>query len=400
MTFPILALAVAALTSELDVTVLRSERFAEAKFGLRDRIFIVQDAWELERCRRLLPDFPPIDIRTEHAVIVPSWRWRRREIESIESEGDDLVVRIKQSPRPRPGTITTTDYVPPDLFVAKAPVCGGTVRFLINDRLDHVVLRGDALAARTTDLLADLLAWKSGRRWTAEEWLARYRYEYRNKLDGEELDDALTVFRRDYTERRCRVILKELAQLQDRTVTPRLVGVAAWLGPHDAMVGHLRQTLVALGGNETVRACELLLELENEQARLVAILALSDLSIPSTRPMAHAHLADSCDAAARTAKTLLHQLGLSVEDVAPITEAIEALERQAQAKGADCRAKWALANSLVSILEALGPEAESAIPLLTRLATGPPNCFSDQIRPKANDALAAISAGLVPGSAP
>jgi hypothetical protein len=384
-------LLAAAIAIEPRVETLRSVNYAESKFGLRDRLFVVQDAWELERCQRLLPTFPKINIETEHAVVVMSWRGRKRQIDSIEAEGDGFAVKIAQEP-PQPGKWSTTEYVPPDFLVCKIPACAGPVSFLINGTLDHTVLRGAALKARRVQLLADLRVWANGGQWTNEEWLARYRFEYRNDREGEKLDAALAQFRRGYSDRRCKSIVKELAELQDRDALPALAEVAAGLSLHDELAWPVQQAFVALGGGESIGACEDLLANDNPSARGVAMLVLEDLALPSTRALAHGHLADTYDPVARTALFLLYALGEAPEDVHPIVEAIGSLEAQALAGGVECRAKWALAHSLVGRLGKMGPDARDAVPVLKRLSDGPSNCFVDNLRPAADEALAAIQA--------
>lgn len=347
----------------------------EHRFGAKERMFLIEDQWEYDRCKLLLPKLPAIDVRKESLLVIMSWKSRARSLLTVESEGEAMVIRVQQQKSPR---WSSGPYYPPDFHVFKLPLWSGPVLFEVNDKPQFTILRGKALEERSAELWEEILRIHSG----GDATLQQIMDYYERRAPGMPKEEISRHISTDMKKHRSYVsaslnstLFRELIDIRARPTIPRIFDLIESMGPHDQAFNPAWQAVVGIGGPDVVDHCKKALSSWNPRSRHAAMLILRELGLPGTRPLAQAHLVDIQNrAVGRCAVDLLYRLGVTKGDIPAMVKALEEIsafhltplnERPKLNYSDD------LGHEIMVVLGSMGPEAEEALPVLEKLAENP-----------------------------
>jgi hypothetical protein len=345
----------------------------EFKLGPRDRMFLIEDQWEFDRCARFTPKLPHVDIQAESLLVIMSWDSKPRSVRSLKSAGDTLIVKVDQ------GMVLPTMegfYSAPRFRIYTIPAWPGPVRFEVNGVEKFTILRGKALEARSDELSEEALRIHSGgsptlrqmTRYYAPMWpmaseasaaeiIARNEGKYRESIGVQNL---LTM------------VVSNLVDIRAKPALPRMFALLESMGQDDPGYEPIVKGIVGIGGLELEDDCRKALTSWNPRSCHAAMWVLTDLALPDTRQIAYERLASLDDEEARGALNLLCRLGITKEDAPAMTTALADLDELYEVPP-EKRVKAAMylcdvVDSLVFQLGKLGPGAKEALPVLERRA--------------------------------
>jgi len=360
-----------------DVGPIDPIKEGETRFGGTDRMFLIEDQWELDRCTRLLPKLPKIDLRKESLLIIMSWKSMPRLLESVRAEGDTLVVRVTQA---RPAQSETLDYHPPTFLVFKIPAWPGPVRFDVNGKIQFTIPRGKALADKSSEIWDEILRIHSGGGATLNE---KVRYYKRYWLDMTEDEVRATIithekdkFRNLDLDKLYPLVFDDLIAIRATPAIPRIFELIQTMAPHDKALGPAIKALVAIGGPDAVEGCKKALLSTNTQSRRAAMGILATFALPETRQLARDKLIDRDDHVSVAAFMLLQNIGIGKVDVPAMIKGLEGAKAYYMSPG-DFPEKrpygytGELPRRLIYSFGELGPSARDALPILKEVASEP-----------------------------
>jgi hypothetical protein len=385
--------------SKEEVLTLDCVNEGEYRLGAYERIFLIEDQWEFDRYKLLIPKLPIVNFATDSLLVVAGWDSRLRSIHTVRSDDDTLVISIKQNPPSR----NETGMSRAKFQIVRLPAWDGPVRFEINNKEAFTVLRGDNLKTRVDELWNEILRIRSGGRPTLDQLLGYYRKQWAESIDESELRKTVIGLQKKrpsidpqplYYE-----LFSKLIDLRAINAVPRifsLIDTMDTMGMNDEAFDPAWKTLVAIGGPDVVTGCRQALLSRNPQSRGAAILVLRDLGLPETRDVAYAHLAGPDIQVARCSLDLLKNIGLTKQDVPILVQAIQDLESRMfdPSRGEKSKIVGTASSedigSLIYTIGTLGPEASDAIPVLEQLASHPRFPLSKTLQKYAQDALTKI----------
>jgi hypothetical protein len=361
-----------------DVGPIEPIKEGEFRFGGTDRMFLVEDQWEFDRCTRLLPKLPKVELqKKESLLIIMSWKSMPRLLDSVRAEGDTLVVRVTQA---RPARSETLDYHPPTFLIFKIPAWPGPVRFDVNGKIQFTIPRGKALADKSSEIWEEILRIHSGGGGTLSE---KVRYYKRYWLDMTEDEVRTTIithekdkFRNLDLDKLYPLVFDDLIAIRATPAIPRIFELIQTMAPHDKALGPAKGALVAIGGPDVVEGCKKALVSTNTQSRRAAMGILATFALPETRQLARDKLIDRDDHVSVTAFMLLQNIGIGKVDVPAMVKGLEGAKAYYMSPG-DFPEKrpygynGELPRRLIFSFGELGPSARDALPILKEVASEP-----------------------------
>ncbi|WP_428305037.1 HEAT repeat domain-containing protein [Lacipirellula sp.] len=298
------------------------------RLGGTDRMFLIEDDWEWERCRLLIPKLPEINLKSNSLIVLTSWHGSERTLDAVAIAGDSLVIAITQE-IPEVG-IKTGMWNAPRFFVASFPKWEGNVEFVVNDKLAFTLLRGKSLEEFTYKTWEDFLRLHSGGR-PGGGLLRRYWKQQSPTMSDEQFMEKMKSFRMVNPEPFYRLFMRDLVDTQARGALPGLFALFEAMGDHDKAFTPAWQAAVAIGGADLVEHCRTALKSPNRRSRHAAMLILKSLGLPDTREIAYSHFADSESWMAAQALELLRAIGPNPEDEKHMVDALKKLATMAVA---------------------------------------------------------------------
>jgi hypothetical protein len=310
-----------------ELGAIEAIREGEHRLGAIDRMFLIEDQWELDRCASLLPKLPKVDLKAESLLVITSWKYTARTLKGVQPEGDTLAIKIDQA---KPPAAIADSYHPPKFLVFKIPTWHGPVRFEVNGEPSFTIPRGEALVRQSEEVWEEILRIHSGGRPKPEQ-IVRY-YKLRSPDASEqEIKRVFITDKRKYLAFNSALLypmlFRDLIDVRARPVIPRIFDLIESMGQHDNAFEPAFKAVVGIGGPDVLDHCKKGLKSWNPRSRHAAMLILRDLSLPDSRPLAHEHLGDVQQEVARCALDLLHHIGTTKEDVPAMIRALEEIER-------------------------------------------------------------------------
>ncbi|QDT74557.1 HEAT repeat domain-containing protein [Lacipirellula limnantheis] len=292
------------------------------RLGNINRIFLIEDDWELERCRLLIPKLPENNPPTKSLLVVTSWPNSARTLDTVSVDGDALVIAITQ--KKQENYIRSGMGDGPRFIVVGLPRWNGPVKILVNGELAFTILRGEALEEFTYKTWEDFLRLHSGGRPTGG-LLRRYWKQQWPTITDDQVVEKMKQFRMVNPEPFYRVFMSDLVDTRARGVLPKLFTLFDAMGDHDKAFTPAWQAAVAIGGPDLVAHCCKALESPNLRSRHAAMLILKTLGLPDTRDVAYQHLADSESWMAVQALMMLQVIGPASDDAEHMVDALRKL---------------------------------------------------------------------------
>jgi hypothetical protein len=350
----------------------------EFRLGEYGRMFLIENQWEWDRCKRVVPELPKIDLEQQSLLAIVAGAKQKRTFESANADNEQLVVAVQQPPRPR---FETLDYHPPKLIVVGIPAWRGPVRFDLNGHPQFTILRGQALEQKVDEIWEEILRLHSGGHVSDENYIRYFQQRRPEPLTEDEIRRVKTQYWQKMKSRSApeasmmySILFRDLAQLQAKPVTPRIWKLIDSMGQFDKAFDPAWKTLVAIGGSEVEVGCRTALKSENPRSRSAAALVLRDLAAPDTRIDAHHMLATGDGQLVRLGGELLRRIGFAQHDVLPMLTAIERIENETikndRAYSTISHFSIEDIDSMIFALGSLGQTAEKALPTLERIAEG------------------------------
>jgi hypothetical protein len=348
---------------------------AEHLLGGHNRIFLIEDEWEHERCSRVLPKLPTVDLRSESLLVIMSWKSMPRTFTAAEVDQGTLAIKIAEAEPPK---VSNGSYEQPDFLVFKLPLWNGPVRVVINDKPSFTIQRGEQSERISTEIWEEILRVHSGGRPTTDQMVRHYKRMWRKMPDSEIRKRVLTEKKlADYVEPRAvyEILFRDLVDLRAKSITPRIFELIDTMGRHDEAFGPACTAIVGIGGSDLLGRCKDAFKSWNPRSHHAAIIILKTLSIPESRTFAYEHLADVNESVGRGSLDLLYRLGMTKGDVPHLVAALEKVEKYyvSWAKGEVKDQYFAgdVAPSIIYALGDLGPEAKEALPAIHRFEKYP-----------------------------
>jgi hypothetical protein len=356
---------------------IQAVKDAEHRIGGTDRIFLIEDDWELMRCSQLLPKLPKIDTKKESCLVVMSWKHAPRTLLSIESENETLIVKLAEG---KPPLRETRESYPPNWFVYKLPAWKGPVRIEISGEPCFTILRGAAAIERSNEIWEEILRLHSGDRPTLPEQVRRYKKLWRDaseqEIKGRLMKDKDRMLREEvapYYD----ILFRDLVDIRAKPAIPRIFALIESMGKFDKALGPASGALVGIGGPEVVEQCKAAMKSWNPRLRTTATGILATIATLDMREMAR----EQIQLPVRDRNTplnsleILRRIGFTKDDVPAMIRALEQVENIYVAKPED-RPKLdyydgEMGTRLIFSLGELGPDAQAALPILERFTTDP-----------------------------
>jgi hypothetical protein len=355
--------------------VLDCIRDGEHRLGGTDRMFLVEDQWEWDRCARLIVGLPKVDLQTESLLVVMSWPRRPRTFEGVNSEGEQLIINVRE---PAQEGWESGHYLPPKFIVVRVPRWTGPVQFRLNDFERFTLLRGEAHEKKIHEIWEEILRLHSGGRPTADQYVRTFQYRRAEPLTEDQIRQGKAKYfvemkaGRVTSGRVYPVLFRDLIDLRAHQLAPRIFHFLEAMGQHDPTFDFVVRTLTALGGDDVVARCSQALNSPNARSRHAAMIVLANFVLPETRRLAHAHLADFDLTMARVAMNLLTRLGSKSEDVPVLIRSLNKLETKIFSEDRNPLghpgAGLEEIEGFIYVLKSLGPDAREALPTLKRVA--------------------------------
>jgi len=372
---------------------------SETRFGTRDRMIFVDDVWELDRCARLIPDLPWIDLRKESLLILMNWKWQPRSIESVHSEGDTLIIGLKEPPPP---TAIADSWHPPKYLVARLPVWPGPVRFEVNGQLRFTMERGEKLAKLADQIWEEILTLHSGGRVNRIEFVRYLKSRSPNISDQEAIEAAFDKTKLLSTPAAAvyPMLFAELVDIRARPIIPRIFELLKATGKFDPILEHANNSLIGIGGPEVIVHAKEALNSLNPRCRETTMRALAGIGDPEARPIAYECFNSADLAAVRDGLTLLNGIGPRREDVPEIVRGMQQFEsllfdpQIATRTVSYGSASEEQISTAIYTLGSLGAQAEDALPTLEQMATKPRYPLSTSLQEPAQKAVEKIKIDL------
>ncbi len=372
---------------------------AEFRFGTRDRMIFVDDIWELDRYARLIPDLPWIDLRKESLLVLMSWKGRPRSIDFIHSEGDTLVIGVKEAPSP---TAIADSYHPPQYLVARLPVWRGPVRFEVNGKRWFTIVRGDELNQRADQIWEEILDLHSGGRVSGIGYVHYLQNLSPDISDDQAIKEAFDKQKLFSTPAKAiyPILFQELIDIRARPAIPRIFELIQATGKFDPILEHTTSALVGIGGPDLDSYCQEALKSWNSRSREAAMGVLAAVGNPATRPMAYDLMNGPDIRSIRGGLSILSGIGLRKEDVPTLVRSMKRLESIMFNAPNDNRGPGFEGSSsddmcaFIYTLAELGAQAEDALPALEQMATKPRFPLSTTLQEPAQKAVEKIKKGL------
>lgn len=351
-------------------------RGAESRIGGTDRIFLIEDDWELNRCTQLLPKLPQIDTAKECLLVVMSWPKRPRAMKSIEVEADTLVVKLDQPPS---AMVETADYRAPKFLVFKLPAWRGPVRVEINGEPSFTIPRGEDLVKRSHEVWEEILRLHSGGRPTLPQQVRRHKRIWHDMTDDEiklHIMENKEKFWREDPVPYYDLLFQDLIDMRAKPIVPRIFALIESMGKHDKASIPATEALVGIGGPEVIEQAKIAMKSWNPRARATAMRIMAEFALPEMRGMAREKIAELDRSAAFHSMKILLRLGITKDDVPHLIHALEQVEKYYSVDPSE-RPKLEngysgeIGRSLIYQLGELGPDAAEALPILERFTTDP-----------------------------
>jgi hypothetical protein len=372
---------------------------AEHRIGGLDRMFLIEDQWEFDRCKLLLPTLPAIDLTSNSYLVLMSWGRAPRSLKSAESDGDTLVLNVEQA---KPPQYESGAYHPPKFLIYKLPRWKGPVRFDVNGETRVTVLRGDALAVKASQIWHEILRIHSGGGASPEQ---KIKYFKRMWPDTSEKEIRGILLRNKDKYRTIEVgsiyrsLFQDLVDIRANPVIPRVYTLIESMGKHDKALGPACTAIVGIGGNEAVELAKSNLDSWNPECRSAAMGILGTLGLPDTRSIAYDRLVSGDGRMTFGALRLLQQLGITPADIPAMDKGLQYCQDyyHGKVKIAFATRTEEMSNSL-QVIETfkgimyafgeMGTEGKDALPALERVVgdTQLPGAF----RGEAKDAIKKI----------
>lgn len=328
------------------------------RIGGLNRMFVIDNEWDVRRYRLVIPDLPEIDPTDEMLIVLLSWHTRERSLGSITIDRDTMTLRVDQPPPSQPPSM---EYRPPKFIVARTKAWDGHICFMLNGEDHHMIWKGDALVDESTLLWHEILRLYNRGEPTREQSLAYWRenhYRNPNLSDGEIL--ART---RSYTITNRKSfyswLFRDLADMRATPIVPEMFALVEAMEQHDPAFSAVVSTLTAIGGDAVVDGCRHALRSPNPESRRLAIGVLRHLGLPEFRKLAYVALYDDHESVSRNALGILLQLGLDEADVQRLLDFV--LDQEESLSSPD------VLGSVIYQLGELGTHARPAINALERL---------------------------------
>ena len=348
---------------------------AEHRLGGTDRIFLIEDDWEFNRCVQLLPKLPKIDVAKESLLVIMSWKYTPRTLKAIESQQDLLVIKLDEG-KP-PGAIADS-YHPPKFLVFKLPAWKGPVRVEVNGEPSFTILRGAALTERSNEIWEEILRLHSGGRPTLPQQVRRYKRLWRDTSDQEikrHIMQNKDKFLREDVAPYYDILFRDLVDIRAKPAIPRIFALIESMGKHDKALRPASNALVGIGGPELIEQCQVAMKSWNPRSRATAMGLLATFALPEMREMAREKIAELDRTVSLNALEILRRIGITKDDVPSMIRALEQVEKYYLARPED-RPKLEyydgeMGTRLIYSLGELGPDAQEALPILERFTTDP-----------------------------
>jgi hypothetical protein len=347
----------------------------EHRIGGTDRIFLVEDEWELNRCTQLLPKLPQIDTKRESLLVVMSWNSMPRTLKSIEAEQETLVIALNEekSALERAGS-----YSPPKFFVYKLPIWVGPVRIEVNDEPRFTILREPELTERSNEIWEEILRLHSGGRPTLAQQVRRYKQMWRDMSEQEiklHIMENKDQFRREDVAPYYALLFRDLVDMRAKPAIPRIFALIESMGKHDEAQRPATEALIGIGGSELVEHCHVARKSWNPRSRATGMGLLAAFALPDMRELARELIAELDRTMSLNALQILKRIGITKEDVPAMIHALEQVESFYKAKPEE-RPKLEyydgeMGTRLIYALGELGADAEEALPVLERFTSDP-----------------------------
>ena len=365
----------------------------ENRLGGVNRMFLIEDEWELARCSRLIPELPKIDLSKESLLAVMTWEARPRSIRSAHAEGQTLVIGAEE---PQRKEAHADSHRSPKLLVYRMAKWDGPVRFELNGMPQFTIERGEKLTQRVDELWEEVLRLHSGAKPNRLELILLLRSNNVGLTDDEAIklvtEDKLR-YQSISNKELYPIVFRELSDLKARSAIGRLFKLIDSMGQFDPAEEPAWQAIVAIGGPDVVGECKAALKSPNRRSRAAATSILWRIADPETRTFAWDCL-DSTDwESARGAIMLLKALGFKREDVPALIHRIERIEglwKTAHEEGRVEGYQGSLSDDMnepIWALGTLGSAGEEAIPTLERIANDPKYGPPVGLQQKAQEAI-------------
>jgi hypothetical protein len=362
--------------SIVEIGEVEAIKDAEFRLGGTDRIFLIEDEWDVNRCGQLLPKLPKVDLTKECLLVVMSWKHTARTLKSVDRERDTLVVSLDEE---KPPLVRADSYHPPKFLVVKLPAWKGPVRVEINGEPRFTILRGSKLVKRTDEIWEEILRIHSGGRPTTTQIIRNTKRTWPDVSDEEIKRDILLnkdkYYRIDpaaYYD----LLFRDLVDIRAKPAIPRIFALIESMGKHDKASQPATEALIGIGGPEVIEQCKIAMKSWNPRARATAMGLLAAFATPDMRGMAREKIAELDRSTALNALEILRRIGITKDDVPSLIRALEKVEEYYTASPKD-RPKLAegydgeMGTRLIYSLGELGPDAAEAIPILERFTTDP-----------------------------
>jgi hypothetical protein len=338
---------------------LNGTKDAWGRLGYAHRMFVIDNAWDLRRYRRILPKLPRVDLRKRHLLVVASWASRPRMLLPPEQDGDTLVVRVREGRVDK----DTGLLDPPEFLLAEVVAWPGPVRFEVNGEVKFTRWKGEQLKEEAGKRWAEIKRLHDGGRPTQEQRVAAAQPQW-----GEGTPDPIIVaalakkpVSRDEMKG---IFVQEFRRLADMgawPVVPDIFRLAETMAEFDPAFGPACLALGAIGGPEVVAGCARAIRSKNRFAQHLGVAVACDLGLPELRPVFHRGLASSYEPVVRGAMNGLTDLGLSADDVPPLVGVLKRVD----SFGDD----GDVVQTAIGHLASLGAKAAPALPELEQLRT-------------------------------
>jgi hypothetical protein len=387
-----------------EVGQLEGIKDAEFRLGGRNRMIFVDDIWELDRCARLIPDLPWINVRKESLAILMNWTTRPRSIKTIHTNDATLVVEVEEK-EVEPERNHPEGHG--QFYVAHLPKWEGPIRFELQGKPQFTILRGEALDQRANQIWEEILRLHSGGYVNRIELAHYYQNLWPSATDQQIVEDVFKDKNKLITTPAKVVypmLFGELVNIRARSVIPRVFELIQSTGKFDPILEEAGKSLIGIGGPELVQNCKQAIESSNPRSREAAMGVLATIGDPDTRALAYDLMFNGTDLRRiRGGLSILCGIGPQKADVPEIVKSMQRLEsllfsttnydRGPEFEGSSsddiCAFIYTLSN--------LGSQAEDALPVLEQMAEKPRFELSSSLKEAARKAVAKIK-GKAPDS--
>jgi hypothetical protein len=342
---------------------LQGAEEAWIRVGYDDRMFVIDNAWDLKRYRAVVPRLPEVDLRTKQLVLVMSWPSRPRTILKPTTDDDTLVLPVREDEEDESDQ-GRGSFRPPQFVAAQVTAWIGPIRFELNGKPTLTIWKGRRLETEAARQWQEIQRLHAGGDPSPAQRLDAERPRWGKGTTDERIDADLAGKAVDEDERK-RMLVVEFRRLADMRGTPavkEVVRFAENLREFDPAIEAAWHALSAIGSPDVVAGCAKALKSGNYSTQYVGIAVAEDLGMAELRPLYHLALTSSHAPIVRGGMNGLSRIGWHKEDVPSLIVLVKRVDAFL-----DCE----VVRSAVFQLGELGHAAESALPALEALGKHP-----------------------------